>query len=80
MGEWNDEDRKLTKTVIGYWTRFAATGDPNGASVPEWPTYDETTNLRLEFGHEVRFRAVPNLEKYKLIERSLGARLAKLQP
>jgi para-nitrobenzyl esterase len=79
-GEWNDEDRKLTETVIGYWTRFAATGNPNGPTVPEWPSYDERTDLRLAFGHEVRSRAVPNLEKYKLIERSLGARLAELKP
>jgi para-nitrobenzyl esterase len=79
-GQWNNEDRKLTETVIKYWTRFAATGNPNGPSVPEWPSYDDRTDLCLEFGREVRSRLVPNSEKYGLINRSLGARLAELQP
>lgn len=29
----------LSDAIIGYWVRFAATGDPNGAST-EWPAYD----------------------------------------
>ena len=32
-----------------YWTRFAATGDPNlpGAPGPAWPTYDAATESRI---------------------------------
>ncbi len=30
----------LGDAMAGYWTRFAATGDPNGAGAPEWPEYD----------------------------------------
>ena len=35
----------------GYWTQFAATGDPNGASdggAPTWPGYDATSDQYLE--------------------------------
>ncbi len=30
----------LGDAMAGYWTRFAATGDPNGDGAPEWPVYD----------------------------------------
>ena len=76
----DDEDRKLTETVSGYWTRFAATGDPNGPGAPHWPAYDRKTDLCLEIGHVVESRPVPHTEKYEVIHRSLGQRLADLQP
>ena len=34
--------------MIGYWTNFAATGDPNGESLPHWPPYKPTAqNVQL---------------------------------
>jgi para-nitrobenzyl esterase len=79
-GEMDDEDRKLTETVSGYWTRFAATGDPNGTSTPHWPAYETKTDLCLEIGHVVEPRPVPHTDKYEVIQKSLRERLAKLQP
>jgi para-nitrobenzyl esterase len=34
------EEEKLSEAVIGYWTRFAKTGDPNGGAVT-WPAMTE---------------------------------------
>ena len=34
----------LGEAMVGYWTRFAATGDPNGDGAPEWPAYDGETD------------------------------------
>jgi para-nitrobenzyl esterase len=31
-----------------YWTRFAATGDPNGAGATAWPAYDPSTDSMLQ--------------------------------
>jgi para-nitrobenzyl esterase len=37
----------LVDAVQGYWTRFAATGDPNGASAPAWPAYETATDQHM---------------------------------
>ena len=34
-------DWKLQDRMQGYWTNFAASGDPNGADLPAWPTANE---------------------------------------
>jgi para-nitrobenzyl esterase len=39
------EDRKLSEQMMGYWTNFAKTGDPNGAGLPEWPKYGAKDEL-----------------------------------
>jgi len=35
----------LAEQIMGYWTRFATTGDPNGAGATQWPGYDAATDL-----------------------------------
>ena len=37
----------LSDAMIGYWTRFAGAGDPNGAGAPNWPVYDATSDPAL---------------------------------
>ncbi len=41
-------DRALSDAMVGYWTRFAATGDPNGNGAVTWPKYDATGDQHLE--------------------------------
>jgi para-nitrobenzyl esterase len=33
---------QLSTDIIGYWTRFAQTGDPTGPGAAPWPVYDAT--------------------------------------
>jgi para-nitrobenzyl esterase len=36
---WRESDRRLSAIMVGYWTNFAKTGDPNGPGLPVWPKY-----------------------------------------
>ena len=47
------DQEQLAATMGGYWTRFAATGDPNGGAAPAWPAYDVATDPYVQFGTEV---------------------------
>lgn len=54
---FDEADRKLSETMRKCWTRFARTGDPNGAGLPPWPAYRRDADQCLEFGDEVKVRA-----------------------
>jgi para-nitrobenzyl esterase len=43
-------ERDLSGAIQGYWSRLAATGDPNGEGAVAWPTYDAAADpfLRLD--------------------------------
>jgi carboxylesterase type B len=36
---WGTGEATLADTFVDYWTNFAATGNPNGATVPVWQPY-----------------------------------------
>lgn len=50
-------DRALSDAMIGYWTRFAATGDPNGDGAVTWPAYDTTGDQHLELTDPIAARS-----------------------
>jgi para-nitrobenzyl esterase len=37
----------LSETIQGYWTSFAADGDPNAQGLPAWPKYDAVGDQHL---------------------------------
>ena len=46
-------DRALSQAMMGYWIRFAATGDPNGGGPAPWPRYASRGDVSLELGAEI---------------------------
>ena len=46
-----DIDRKLAKTMSGYWISFMQTGDPNGKGLPIWEAYSTGKKAYMDFDH-----------------------------
>ena len=39
-GNVTEEENKLSRAVMKYWTNFARNGNPNGEGLVHWPQYD----------------------------------------
>jgi len=38
---------ELSDQMIGYWSNFTKTGDPNGANLPDWPRYSTNSGRMM---------------------------------
>ena len=63
---------ELAGTVSGYWTEFAASGNPNGGGRPLWPTFDLETQSHLEIGDSIRVGTRLLEDKLDFMERVLA--------
>lgn len=55
--QWTEQDHRVADMMSSYWVNFAATGDPNGPGLPEWPAYSPDTRTVMEVG--AHFSPVP---------------------
>jgi len=74
---FTEEDHILSKKMRTYWTRFAATGDPNGPDLANWPPYDKDTDQCLELGSEIRVLTHLRKEACDLFDRINEQRRSK---
>jgi para-nitrobenzyl esterase len=44
VNPFTPDQQKLSNIMIGYWTQFASTGDPNFAGAPVWAPYSSRTD------------------------------------
>jgi para-nitrobenzyl esterase len=63
--------------MMGYWVRFAATGDPNGKGGVHWPAYQPASDQYIEFGTEIGVGSHLHQAGCDLFERVAGERRAK---
>lgn len=75
-GEVDDVDRELSLLMLGYWVRFARTGDPNGDNSPAWPRYRASTDVSLELGDQVEPRSGMYRETCDFFDRLISDRPA----
>jgi para-nitrobenzyl esterase len=48
VGTFDRRDHNASKALLGYWTNFAKTGDPNGPGLADWQAFDTQTAPYLE--------------------------------
>ncbi len=69
---WNrpftETDYKLADIMSSYWVNFAATGNPNGPGLPEWPAFDSTAQKTMEFGDPVKVIDLPHKIQLEFID------------
>jgi para-nitrobenzyl esterase len=73
---WNDADRNLSNVMMGYWTNFAKTGDPNAGGLPKWPVYNSESDNVIDLGDSVSVKTNVNqrgLDFYDEYHKSLAA-------
>ena len=46
-------DYDLSRAMVGYWTNFARSGDPNGEGLPVWTPYTAARRESMELGERV---------------------------
>jgi len=62
-------DQRQADAMAGYWTTFAAKGDPNGGGRQAWPEFGAEPDRLLEFTNDGPVaKAVPFAERLDLIE------------
>ncbi len=49
LSELTPDQRKISDAMIGYWTNFATTGNPNGKGLPAWPEFKQDKQMVMKF-------------------------------
>lgn len=68
-------DHELAQMMSAAWVRFAATGNPNGGTLPAWPVFRGGEERFLEFGDTVRTGSGVRKSYCDLYEELLASRI-----
>lgn len=67
-GAPSPEDLALSDLIRSYWINFAATADPNGPGLPQWPAFTEKDQRVMYFNGTPSAKPIPNLEKLQAFD------------
>jgi len=70
--KYDRSDLRLSGDMIGYWTRFAKTGDPNGEGAAAWPRYETATDKNIELGVPITVKEGLERQACDLADRFYG--------
>jgi len=62
---WSQDDLVLQEQMLGYWTNFAKTGNPNGQVLPEWPKFDGTPDTVQRLGSTAEIKERGNFLDFR---------------
>jgi para-nitrobenzyl esterase len=77
---WTDHDRELSRVMAAFWANFARTGDPNGATLPQWPRFDVAAPATMHFGDAIGTGPVPRREHLEFWDEYYRARRLAGEP
>ena len=73
---YDESDRALSETMLGYLRNFAVSGDPNGEELPVWLPSDGTFMVQ-EFGDEIAPAEDKYLELYAILDEAYKFKRSK---
>ncbi len=71
---WRPEDYKLSKEMQTYWVNFAATGNPNGAGLPDWPQYSAPEWQVMHLAPVSQARPDQHRARYSFLQKEWGVK------
>jgi para-nitrobenzyl esterase len=63
-----EPDRAVSDMVSSYWVNFAKSGDPNGAGLPRWPAFTNTSAQVMNLSDSSKAVDVPNVQKLDVLD------------
>ena len=77
--DYDARDRELSNTMADAWVRFAATGDPNGDGLAEWPVYTPDGHPAMVFGDTTEVGPHPATTQLDFVDEYQAGRRAAFE-